>query len=223
MYVPQHFEEKDPAVLHALMRTHPFGAWIMEIDGELTANHLPFILDTGRGGHGLLRGHIARANPAWRALQAGRPSMVIFQGADTYITPSWYAVKAEHGKVVPTWNYAVVHAHGNARAIEDRGWLLALLGELTAQHEANRPAPWQLSDAPSDYVDSLVNAIVGIEIPVTRLVGKWKTSQNRTPADKHGVIAGLQERGDDVALDMAALVRQHTPDDDDAVSRPAGS
>lgn len=213
MYVPQHFEENDPAVLHALMRAHPFGAWIMAVDGELIANHLPFLLDTGSGGHGVLKGHIARANPAWRALQAGLPSMVIFQGPDTYITPSWYASKAEHGKVVPTWNYAVVHAHGEARAIEDREWLLALLGELTARHEARRTAPWHLSDAPPSYVDGLLNAIVGIELPVTKLVGKWKTSQNRTPEDRRSVIAGLQDRGDAAAHDMAALVRRHTPDE----------
>lgn len=222
MYVPQHFEENDPAVLHALLRAYPFGTWITAVDGELVANHLPFLLDAERGDRGVLRGHVARANPAWRALKAGLPSMVIFQGADSYITPSWYASKAEHGKVVPTWNYAVVHAHGEARAIEDRDWLLALLSNLTTRHEADRRAPWHLSDAPQSYVDSLLNAIVGIELPVTKLVGKWKTSQNRTSADRRGVIAGLQDRGDAVAHDMAALVRQHTPDGDSA-ARPEDS
>ena len=206
MYVPQHFEENDPAVLHALMRAHPFGAWIMAVDGELIANHLPFLLDTGSGGHGVLKGHIARANPAWRALQAGLPSMVIFQGADTYITPSWYASKAEHGKVVPTWNYTIVQAYGRMRVVNDPSWLLQQITAMTAVQEAAQPKPWGVSDAPEAFVAAQLKGIVGIEIEITRIEAKWKVSQNRSEADRLGVTAGLRLSPDDASQQMAELV-----------------
>lgn len=199
MYVPQHFAESDPAALHALMRARPLATWVTQDEGELLVNHLPFLLDAGRGEHGVLSAHVARANPVWRALagQAGAaaaPSVVVFQGAQAYITPSWYAGKRENGKAVPTWNYAVVHAHGVARIVEDREWLLRHVGQLSDAHEAGEAVPWQLSDAPPEYVDSLLRAVVGIEIVITRLVGKWKVSQNRPAADKPGIVAGLRAR-----------------------------
>ncbi len=209
MYVPAHFEETDIAVLHALMRAHPLGTWVTqdrgEPAGELLINHIPFVLDDSAGGFGLLRGHVARANPVWRSL-AERPSVVVFQGPQAYITPSWYAAKREHGKVVPTWNYAVVHAHGVPRAIEDRDWLLDLVSKLTDTHESHEAVPWKVTDAPPEYVDAMLRAIVGIEIPITRLEGKWKASQNRPAADREGTVEGLHSRGDDASLTMAALV-----------------
>jgi transcriptional regulator len=214
MYIPKHFEEPDVGVLHALVRSHPLGAWVTQFDGRLEVNHLPFLIDAGRGEHGTLIGHVARANPVWRSFSPDTESVVIFQGPQTYITPSWYASKAAHGKVVPTWNYALVHAYGVPRAIEDRAWLLRLVTRLTETHEADRAVPWQLSDAPADYVETMLKAIVGIEIPISKLVGKWKTSQNRAHEDKLGTIAGLRERGDADALSMATLVERHAVNKD---------
>src|SRR5215203_308020 len=190
MYLPAHFAETDPAILGALIRAHPLGTWVVPVDGTLVVNHIPFLLRPG----GLLVGHVARANDVWQRL--GAESVVVFQGPEAYITPSWYASKREHGKVVPTWNYAVVHAHGTPRAIEDPDWLYALVTELTDSQESRRPAPWKVTDAPADYVRATLGAIVGIEIPVTRLVGKWKASQNRSEADRAGVAAGLPDPTD---------------------------
>lgn len=211
MYVPKHFEETDIAVLHALMRAHPLGAWVTIGDGELLANHIPFLLDDSRGEQGTLMAHVARANPVWRSFSKEVASVVIFQGAQGYITPSWYPGKAADGKVVPTWNYAVVHARGMPRVIEDREWLLAHVSAQTDLREAGQPGsptskPWKVSDAPADYIDSMLRGIVGIEIPIDTLVGKWKVSQNRTVADQQGVVAGLTERGDESSAAMAALV-----------------
>jgi transcriptional regulator len=207
MYLPQQFEEKDLAVLQRLIRAHPLAAWVTAAADGLQANHLPFLLDPARGEFGTLCGHVARANPVWRTFSGSLPSVVIFQGAEAYITPSWYPGKQAHGKAVPTWNYAVVHAHGLPRAIEDRAWLLRHVSALTAQQEAARTQPWQVSDAPPDYIERMLEAIVGIEIPIARLQGKWKISQNRSEADRLGVVAGLLERGDTQAAAMAGLVR----------------
>jgi transcriptional regulator len=211
MYNPSHFEETDPAVLHALVRAHPLSTWVVAApDGELLVNHVPFMLDSSQGEHGTLIGHVARANPVWRALAEGRSSVVVFQGPEAYITPSWYASKARHGKVVPTWNYAVVHVHGVPRAIEDSDALLALVTRLTQTHESARPAPWQVADAPADYIAQMLGAIVGIEIPLQRWEGKWKVSQNRDAADRAGVAVGLRTHPNggpnNEATAMAALV-----------------
>jgi transcriptional regulator len=200
--VPEQFAERDPARLAALVDAHPLGMWVVLADGALTINHVPFLLDRAAGPHGTLRGHVARANPVWQSLARASASAVVFQGPDAYVTPSWYATKVEHGRVVPTWNYAVVHAHGAARAIEDREWLRELVAALTDRHEAGRAAPWRVTDAPADFVDGLFGAIVGVEITIERLVGKWKVSQNRPAADRAGVAAGLRAAGDP----MAALV-----------------
>lgn len=208
MYVPSHFEESDRAVLHALIRAHPLGTWVtVSADGP-TAEHIPFLLDTARGVHGTLLGHVARANGVWRTLSQQAASLVVFQGAESYVTPSWYPSKQAHGRVVPTWNYAVVHAHGAARAIDDREWLLSLVSRLTDTHEAGRPAPWQVGDAPADYIDKLLQQIVGIEIPLDRLTGKWKVSQNRPLEDRAGVASGLRAAR---LTSMAELVEQHNP------------
>jgi transcriptional regulator len=209
MYVPTHHEETDAAVLHALIRSHPLGAWVAQGDGELLANHIPFLLDPSRGEHGTLTGHVARANRVWRSFSTTVDSVVIFQGAEAYITPSWYPSKHQHGKAVPTWNYAVVHAHGAPRAIEDRDWLLQHLTRLTDTQEAAQALPWKVADAPRDFLERLMDAIVGIEIPIARLVGKWKVSQNRPEPDKRGVVAGLLARGDAPSRAMASLVSRH--------------
>jgi transcriptional regulator len=209
MYVPKQHEESDISVLHALIRSQPLGTWVTLGDGELLANHIPFLLDTTRGEHGTLIGHVARANPAWRTFSNTVNSVVAFQGPQTYITPSWYPSKHAHGKAVPTWNYAVVHAYGMPRAIEDRDWLLQHVNQLTDVHEADQALPWKVSDAPQDFTDKMLQAIVGIEIEIAKLVGKWKVSQNRSLPDRLGVVAGLSAREDAQSREMASLVSQH--------------
>ena len=209
MYMPKHHEETDVGVLHALIRAHPLGTWVTPGDGELIANHVPFLLDATRGEHGTLVAHVARANPVWRSFSTSVPSLIAFQGVECYITPSWYASKRAHGKTVPTWNYAVVHANGMPRPIEDAEWLLRHVNALTNTHEAKRDAPWKVADAPREFVDKMLESIVGIEIPIMRIVGKWKVSQNRPAADKQGVVAGLNEHGDVDSREMAALVARY--------------
>jgi transcriptional regulator len=191
MYLPKHFEQNDPAELARLMREYPFATLVTTAaDGALTADHLPLEFIEADGPHGRLRGHVARANPLWRHA-AGKPVLVVFNGPQAYVSPSWYPSKQETHKVVPTWNYAVVQAQGVLQAVEDAPWLHALVSGLTAHHEAARPAPWAVSDAPDDYVQQMLRAIVGIEIPVEQIVGKWKLSQNRSAADKAGTVNGL--------------------------------
>ena len=189
MYQPSHFVEQDPDVLQALMRAAPLATLIRGGD-ELAADVMP--LEVDRIGDGWrLTGHVARANPLWKAAD-GQPVLVLFQGAQAYVTPTWYPSKAEHGKAVPTWNYMMVQAHGRLRAIEDPAWLRALVTRLTERHEAGREQPWHVTDAPADYLDTMLRAIVGIEIEVTRLEGKFKLSQNRPAEDRASVVAGLQ-------------------------------
>lgn len=209
MYVPKNYEEHDINVLHGLIRSHPLGTWVAQVEGNLLVNHVPFLLDPGRGERGTLIAHVARANPIWKSLSKEVPSVVIFQGPQAYITPSWYPTKHAHGKSVPTWDYAVVHAHGAARAVEDSDWLLEQVTRLSDLHESGRAFPWRVSDAPPHYIAGLLKAIVGVEIPISAVVGKWKTQQERSLPDKLGVIAGLYERGDAEAQEMAALVERH--------------
>lgn len=208
MYIPEHFAERDVAVLHALVRSHPLGTWVAHAGERLTVNHIPFVLDSTRGPLGTLVGHVARANGVWKALPGQVESVVVFQGPQAYITPSWYPAKQEHGKVVPTWNYAVVHAHGTPRVIDEPEWLRSHVTALTDVHEGERATPWRVSDAPADFVDALLRAIVGIEIPIASLTGKWKASQNRSMSDRLAVIAGLDESDDPEATRMARLVRE---------------
>lgn len=203
MYLPAHFAQHDTARLHALMREHPLAALVTLQDGAPTADHVPLEFDPATQS---LRGHVARANPLWRAA-AGQRVLVVFSGPQAYVSPGWYPSKAATHKVVPTWNYTVVQARGVLRAVEDAPWVHALVSGLTQHHEAARAAPWAVSDAPADYVQSMLRAIVGIEIVVDSLVGKWKISQNRSEADRLGVAAGLAE-GASEAQAMAALVRQ---------------
>ncbi len=209
MYLPAHFDEKRLDVLHALVRRHPFGLLVTQTADGPSANGIPFLLDPdGAAGLGTLRGHVARANPVWREATTDVPSLVVFQGPDAYVSPGWYPTKAEHGKVVPTWNYVMVQARGTLRAVDDAAWLLKLVTRLTERHEAPRSAPWAVSDAPADFVQTMLRAIVGIELELTSLTGKWKVTQNRPAADRAGVVTGLQAVGDDVAMALAAQVQR---------------
>jgi transcriptional regulator len=195
MYAPSHFEETRLEALHALIEAHPLGALVTHGAAGLDADHIPFEIaaPSPDAPFGTLRAHVARANPLWR--QGGTGVLVLFQGPSAYVSPSLYLEKPVSGKVVPTYNYAVVHAHGALRAVEDPAWILALLERLTARHELVRaarvavPAPWSVGDAPPAYIEALLKAIVGIEIPLDRLQGKWKLSQNRPPADQAAVAA----------------------------------
>ncbi len=206
MYLPAQFEEKRVDVLQQLIGAYPFGTLVtLDADG-LNANHIPFEISPEPAPFGTLRAHVSRGNPLWREFNPEVEALAIFQGAHTYITPSWYQTKQETGKVVPTWNYMVVHAYGPLRVIEDAAWLRALVTRLTNRHEADFAVPWQVADAPDDYIESMLAAIVGLEIPITRLIGKWKVSQNRPPADREGVERALQARGDADALAMAEAV-----------------
>ncbi len=208
MYLPQHFAESDPAVLQALIKAYPLGAWATCADSELTVNHIPFWLDPSRGEHGTLIGHVARANPVWKTFSKDMPSIVIFQGPQAYISPSWMPTKQATGKMVPTWNYAVVHAHGWPQIVEEPDKIGHIVSTLTDIHEAGQAAPWALSDAPADYIEAMLRAIIGIEIPLSKLVGKWKVSQNRSTPDKLGVVAGLNAQGE---MPMANLVGRFIP------------
>ena len=196
MYLPSHFEESRPAVLQALLRQHPLGLLItQDASGAPVANAIPFMLEVERGEFGTLVGHVARANPVWLSPGAGQAvpeALVVFQGPNGYISPSGYPGKAEHGKVVPTWNYAVVQARGPLRVQDDAAATRALVTQLTAHHEAAQRSPWAVADAPDDYIAAMLRAIVCIEIPLTSLIGKYKLSQNRSAADRAGVVSNLQ-------------------------------
>jgi transcriptional regulator len=216
MYIPAHFNESDVTVLHALIGSHPLGAWVTPAGGGLVVNHIPWLLDPTLGQRGTLVGHVARPNPVWKTCSTEVASVVIFQGTEHYISPSWYASKAETAKVVPTWNYAVVHAHGIPRVFDDRDRLRAHVTALTDRHEAMQDEPWAVADAPAEFIDNLLGGIVGIEIPIASLSGKWKVSQNRNEADRHAVTDALRRRADGRSLAMAELVAQpaRRPDDD---------
>jgi len=210
MYNPQHFEETRLEVLHELMQREPFAVVVTLGAAGLNANHVPLELDVSTPPFGTLRGHVSRANPMWKEPASGVETLVIFAGPQHYVTPDWYPTKAETGKSVPTWNYVVVHAYGTPRFIEDPEWLRAHVERLTNRHEAGRPVPWQVSDAPEDYVQGQLRGIVGFELPIARLSGKWKVSQNRVDADRRGVVAGLRGIGaaDADAAAIADLVER---------------
>ena len=208
MYIPKHHEQPDITAIHALIETYPLGAWVCLSPDGLLANHIPFILDKSRGKFGMLLGHVSRANPVWQQLQESEQSVVIFQGPQAYISPGWYPSKSIDGKVVPTWNYAVAHARGIPRAIHDKTWLRKLVCDLTAAHEASQRTPWKLSDAPTNFIDKLLAAIVGIEIPIDSLIGKLKVSQDEALRDRVGTVKGLEVEGGENAAAMALLVQQ---------------
>ncbi len=214
MYNPSHFEETRSEVLRDLIIAHPLGALVTLGTAGLDANHIPFEFSVGAAGDaplGTLRGHVARANPVWKDFSRSVDVLVIFQGPSSYITPSWYETKKETGKVVPTYNYCTVHAHGPLIVHDDREWLRGMVTRLTQRFESSRAAPWSVADAPADFIDQQLAAIVGIEIPIGRLAGKWKVSQNRPAIDRPKIVAGLRERaaGNDAA--MADLVARPAP------------
>lgn len=208
MYVPRHFEESRTENLHAFVRAQPFATLVTLAADGLAADHLPLELDTAPAPFGTLVGHVARANPVWRQASTEVDALAIFSGPHGYVSPGWYPTKQETGKVVPTWNYAVVHAYGRLRFIEDATWLRALVERLTHRYEAGRTAPWAVSDAPNDFIDALLGAIVGVEMVVTRMVGKWKLSQNRPAPDRDGVLRGLGDEPAPAAADLATLMRR---------------
>lgn len=208
MYLPAHFEETRVEVIHRLIREHPLAVLVTLGSAGLNANHIPLEIDAEPAPFGTLRGHVARANPVWRDFSRDVEALTVFQGPRAYISPAWYQTKKETGRVVPTFNYIVVHAYGSLRIIEDEAWLRGLVERLTTRHESGRPEPWKVSDAPEDFIKTQLRAIVGIEMPVTRLVGKWKVSQNRPPGDREGVVRGLGQMDDADAAAMARLVRE---------------
>lgn len=191
MYVPRAFAVDDIKILHQQMQASPLPVLVTHASQGLLASHVPMLLNPDEGPCGTLYGHLARANPHWQDLAQGTEALVIFAGEQAYISPTFYPGKADHGKAVPTWNYLAVHAYGMAEVFDDAERLLALVSRLSDRHEANRPAPWAVSDAPADYVDSMLKAIVGFRLPITRLQGKRKLSQNRDAADQAGVRQGL--------------------------------
>jgi len=205
MYQTEHFRVEDLARMHELMRARPFAAVVSSGLTGLCATHLPTVLKE-EGPYGTIECHFARSNPQWKEVAEGGQTLMIFQGAEGYITPNWYPSKAEHGKVVPTWNYAIVHAFGRAEIMESKDWLRQHVGELTSQQEQTQSRPWAVSDAPWSYIDTMLGGIVGFRFAITRLEGKWKMSQNRESQDQLGVTQGLGQRGHADDLEMADLV-----------------
>jgi transcriptional regulator len=209
VYIPSHFQEERLDVLHEFIRAHPFAMLVTQGPEGMIASHIPLLLDAATSPMGTLRGHLARANSQWKEFEQSVDALAIFNGPQHYISPTWYPSKADHGKVVPTWNYVAVHAYGRIRIVEDRDRLLDHLRKLTDSQEAGRPNRWRVDDAPADYIDGLTRAIVGVEIRIGRLEGKWKVSQNRPAGDREAVAARLREFGDEGALAMAELIEQN--------------
>jgi len=205
MYIPDEFRVGDVARMHALMRARPFASLVSHSSTGLYASHLPTVLKD-EGAYGIIECHLARANPHWKDVASGNEALMIFHGAEGYISPNWYPSKAAHGKVVPTWNYAIVHAYGHAETMENKDWLRRHVGELTAQQEKTQARPWALSDAPQSYVDAMLRGIVGFRFVITRLEGKWKMSQNRELNDQLGVTKGLEHRAKSDDLEIADLI-----------------
>jgi transcriptional regulator len=211
MYIPNHNEETRTEVLDRLMRSQPLAALVTMGDSGLFATHLPLVLHREDNQNAVLRGHLARANRQWKEFSREIDSLAIFSGPQHYITPSWYPEKAETGKVVPTWNYAVVHAYGRLSIIEDPEWLLTHLNSLTDTHEAAQPSPWSVSHAPADFITNIARGIVGLEMRIDRLEGKWKVSQNQTEQTRASVAEGLKALGTEDSFAMSELVRGRRP------------
>ena len=195
MYIPTHFAVSDPAVLHRIIREHPLGMLVRQGSDGLDADHIPFEFNPATGPLGTLTAHVARANPLWQQCVTGSPVMVVFRGAEAFISPSWYPSKHESHRQVPTWNYEVVHAHGTLTVHDDERFVRGLVARLTRQHEASEPRPWKMSDSPPEYIDAMLRNIVGIEVALTSLMGKSKLSQNREVRDRLNAAEVLGERG----------------------------
>jgi len=213
MYIPTANSETRLPVLRQMMAAHPLAAVVTLGQDGLIATHLPLVLEDDGSEFGVLKGHVSRANPQWRSPAPDVEALAIFSGAQHYISPNWYPSKLEDGKEVPTWNYVVVHAYGSLRVVEDAGWILAHLNSLVDTHEAQFAAPWQVSDAPAGFIASQMKGIVGFEIPIRRLEGKWKMSQNRNEADRLGAIEGLSGLGTTESVAVAGLIDDAKPRD----------
>ncbi|EKF18015.1 FMN-binding negative transcriptional regulator [Nitratireductor pacificus] len=205
MYVPPAFKEEDQAALHEAMRTARLASFVTATAEGLMATPLPLFLDPGEGAHGVLYGHLARANPQWTVPPVGE-AMALFAGPDAYVTPSWYATKQESGKVVPTWNYVAVHTYGEAEFFDDPERLLDVVQRLTVLHEGARPDPWSVTDAPETFIKAQLRGIVGLRLPISRIEGKRKMSQNRNAADRGGVARGLAESDRASDREVAAMI-----------------
>jgi len=208
MYIPRHNEEKRVSAMHSLIVSRPLGTLVTLGASGLFASHIPMILEDDGSQFGVLKGHISRANMQWQDFVPTVDALAIFAGHQHYITPNWYPGTREHGKEVPTWNYVVVHAYGPLKIIQDDDWLLTNVEKLTNIHEAASPSPWKVSDAPEDFIKSQLKGIVGLELPIQRLEGKWKVSQNRTERERNGVVNGLAKLNTPESLAMKALVEE---------------
>jgi transcriptional regulator len=208
LYTPKHFDEPRTEVLHDLMRERSLATLITLGSTGLSANHIPLFLSAEPAPLGTLRGHVSRSNSVWKDFDPKVEALAVFSGPDAYVTPSWYPTKQDTGQVVPTWNYVVAHAYGTLRVIDDPTWVRANVEELTRHKESGRAEPWNVADAPAEYIARLLGGIVGIEIVLSRIEGKWKVSQNQPPANQAGVIEGLAETGDAEAMAMARLVKE---------------
>jgi transcriptional regulator len=206
MYTPKAFEVTELPMLHAAMKASELATLVTITTNGLVATHLPLLLDEARGEYGTLTGHVSRANVQWRETDPNAEALIIFLGLDSYISPNWYPAKQETGRVVPTWNYAAIHAYGRITFIEDPEWLRTMVTDLTRKHEASFPAPWKVTDAPAVYIDSQLKAIVGFEFQIVRLEGKQKFNQNRSVEDRLGVIQGLRELEDERKTQVAELM-----------------
>lgn len=208
VYLPTHFAEHDPASLHTLMAEYPLGTLITLGGDGLSANHVPFIFEPDHGERGRLIGHVARNNAVWHDHDPEREALVVFQSTQAYVSPNWYPTKPETHKAVPTWNYAVVHVYGQLIVHDDEKWVRGQSGKLTKIHEATQPDPWKMADAPREYIEMMLSNIVGIEIPVARMIGKFKANQNREIVDRAGAIAGLDATGDPGKVAMAEVMQE---------------
>jgi transcriptional regulator len=215
MHIQSHFKETRPAVLHELMRAQPLATLAVIQDADIFVEHVPLMVCTDSAGSSVLRGHVPRVSPIWKGFDGvSTKALAIFHGPDSYVSPSWYPSKHKFGKAVPTWNFAVVHAHGYPKAVHDADWLLSHLNELTEWQETGRTIPWKVADAPADYINKMLRHIVGIEMPISSIEGKWKVSQNRPPGDRLGVADALHKQGDENSFAMETLVRQHLDNSD---------
>ena len=211
MYIAKHFAQTDTNTLHDLIDAKPLATWITHYaDGEIIVDHIPFILDPNRGEFGTLIGHVSKANPLWKRFASSTQSICVFYGPDAYISPSWYiSSKPEHGKAVPTWNYVTVHVYGQAKLIEDIEAIRHILELTTKKFEADLTPEWTMQDAPERYIEKMMTAIIGVEIPITQMIGKYKLNQNKNEADRLGVIAGLKQQGGSISLEMAQMIQQY--------------
>lgn len=211
MYLPPHFEQADRAEVEALVAAHPFALLVTQREGSIAANPIPFLWEPARGEQGTLVGHVARANPVWEETVPGSEALVVFSGGEAYISPNWYPSKQVTHEAVPTWNYTMVQFRGTPTFHHDEKWLRGAVGKLTTRMERDQPVPWKMADAPRPYMETMLDRIVGIEIPVTSISAKWKLSQNRSDADREGAADGLATSADPGDRAIEALMRATLP------------